>query len=234
MYTNTFTTTGFVPNYEIEYWECDWDGCTDVAGNANYATDWTVTPSAPYTSIAKFISDKTFSASNDPEVGNANTIRFWVDEDTSYEGVFGANNTIKLYNSNWDGSTQTMDNSKLNVEGSYEFKTVDGMDILVFDVPSIVLEEWNIEDNAQIIYSVQDGALREGNYYYASSDEDGIDYNEVAARDIYALIDAQNASPSSALAPARSSTTEVVDTPRERSRQQWISKTAARNATKGL
>ncbi|WP_345976849.1 hypothetical protein [Sulfurimonas sp. HSL3-7] len=225
VYELGFTETDFTPNYSIDYWEnwvCDTNGvCTEETNvNGNYEEDWTVDPAVPYTSLAKFINDKTLSPTNGPASGyGINGIWLWT-EHASYLGFFSSNNTIVLYNNTYP------DYSKLDVEGSYELKTVDGTEILVLNLPEIVREEWKVEENMQLIYSVQDGAVRSGGYQYASAAYNTgtqQEYNEVAARDIYTLITAS----SSAQAPARTSATLQENPAEAASLQQAINRKKA-------
>jgi hypothetical protein len=237
VYEFTSTQTDFQPGYELYYWRgmsCSTDDvCTETEENGNFETYYNPETSSEdfYTSIQQFISDRTQSA-------NKYRLNFFVEADSYsyYVGYFSDDNTIILFNDdNWNEATQAYDdNSQLDVNGSYEIKTVGSTEILVLTLPDIVLESW-MRDNSTYIYSIQDGKLREGEYHFAAPSEYLDGYNETAARDIYNVIMAQNSSQPSA-APARSAalSQEVAETKTREREKAFKIQQASRKLNRGF
>lgn len=130
----------------------------------------------PFTSIADFITHNTrideYSVSNLQYIEPSRTI----------VGFFNTDNTIDLYNdedylnsSSGDPKNYTL----LDVKGSYEIQTVGSTEILILTLPDSIPE---VSAGRKYIYSIYDGALREG-----KREEDLIMpfYNDIGGHDMY-------------------------------------------------
>lgn len=227
-YALAYSETGFQPAYRLGYWPsetCDDTGCIETSENDNYERYYNSTDHTfyPYTSIPQFLDGH--STGNEP-------LYFWNDNG-EYAAYFNSDSTISLFMT-YDISTGDSTTTPLSENGSYEIKTVGSTEILVLTLPDIVLDEW-MQGSSKHIYSVQDGKLRQGEYFYAPEDDSGVYFNEIAARDIYASIMSLNSSQSSA-APARSTAlVQETDAAKTQSRQQALkAKEASRKLHRGF
>lgn len=228
-YALAYSETGFQPAYRLGYWPsetCDDTGCIETSDNDNYERYYNSTDHTfyPYTSIPQFLDGH--STGNEP-------LYFWNDNG-EYAAYFNSDNTISLFMT-YDASTgEYTTTTPLSENGTYEIKTVGSTDILVLTLPDIVLDEW-MQGSSTYIYSVQDGKLREGEYFYAPEDDSGLYFNEIAARDIYASIMSLNSSQPSA-SPARSAAlVQETDAAKTQSRQQALkAKEASRKLHRGF
>jgi hypothetical protein len=227
-YVSTYTETGFQPAYTLGHWPtqtCDDTGCIETSENDNYERYYNSVDGTfyPYTSIPQFLADH--STENEP-------LYFW-NNNGEFAAFFNSDNTISLFMT-YDASTGEYTTTPLSENGTYEIKTVGSTDILVLTLPDIVLDEW-MQGSSTYIYSVQDGKLREGEYFYAPEDINDIDFNEIAARDIYASIMSLNSSQPSA-SPARSAAlVQETDAAKTQSRQQALkAKEASRKLHRGF
>ena len=131
---------------------------------------------------------------------------------TSLQDFIDTNNPIELTSSTYatfalDGTIVLTNpwGTALNSNGTYEIKTIQGVEILILDIPENIISV--NYDNGQNFYTFANGTLKKGIYIPSSHevipDSDEFFYNEIAARDIYSLVKAQT--PTTSPSPSRSS-----------------------------
>ncbi len=180
---------------------CYADGKIDSL-DINYDNNITYQKEIVITSLKDFISK--YTADENSYDSNGGFTTYWTEdaENTNYDAYFTKDNKLEFYT--WDENGSYVKTDKV---GSYEIKNIDGTEILIIKPPVELEDEW-MKDSSYKIYSLQDGAIREGEYRYAkhqdtdicddgnnSSDEDNqescedqpifYEYNEIAARDMY-------------------------------------------------
>ena len=144
----------------------------------------------PYLYLNNYISEHMTTNYNPKPID-----RIW---DIDADGYLTPEGTIEYYYMNNVTNQQEM----LEEKGSYEIRQVGSEEILVIERPQKYNNENEFESN--LIFSVQDGRVREGSYMIGYVDIDNVAikineesnvHNEIAIRDIYTAFcsDAENA-----------------------------------------
>ena len=182
--------TGFEPRYEMWINEYTWENDREIATpgiNQNYERYHDQSGEHNITTLSEFMIVH--------DANGTNPINFW-NRDQEHVGYLAEDGVLALYRNErrYDSSLgyETSVEIPLDENGTYRMEDVDGVDILVVEVPESIQDEW-MRGRAHNIFAVQDGAVRRGQVQYTSYDgkqESGEFnvYNEIAILDIWNAI----------------------------------------------